>query len=406
MKKRRAIPLLLSLSMAAALLLSSCSEVPGQITETSSSTDGSVSASEIIDSAQTDGMDFSFSGRDENTEYDENSATEILFSDNESSVTGKGAAATGADVTITAAGTYLVKGSAPDATLTIDAAKTDKIQLVFDGVSISCTDGPAVYIKCADKVFITLADGSENFLSDGDSYEIVDDGSTLDAALFSKEDLTINGSGSLTVNGNYKHGIVSKDDLVITGGIITITSVKAGIDGKDCVKIGGGTIRITAGSDGIRSSNDEDTSRGYIYISGGTIDITAGNDGIQAETVLNITGGEFTIESGGGSANASTSSDGGWNSGWGSWGGFGGFGGTTQTTADEASAKGLKAGTELIITDGTFSLDSSDDSIHSNGNIAITNGIFSLLSGDRDPCGHQSRRFRRHDRYRKKLRGH
>ena len=295
MKKRRAIPLLLSLSMAAALLLSSCSEVPGQITETSSSTDGSVSASEIIDSAQTDGMDFSFSGRDENTEYDENSATEILFSDNESSVTGKGAAATGADVTITAAGTYLVKGSAPDATLTIDAAKTDKIQLVFDGVSISCTDGPAVYIKCADKVFITLADGSENFLSDGDSYEIVDDGSTLDAALFSKEDLTINGSGRLTVNGNYKHGIVSKDDLVITGGIITITSVKAGIDGKDCVKIGGGTIRITAGSDGIRSSNDEDTSRGYIYISGGTIDITAGNDGIQAETVLNITGGEFTI---------------------------------------------------------------------------------------------------------------
>lgn len=110
-------------------------------------------------------------------------------------------------MTITAAGTYLVKGSASDATLTIDAAKTDKIQLVFDGVSLSCTDGPAVYIKCADKVFITLADGSENFLSDGDSYEIVDDGSTLDAALFSKEDLTINGNGSLTVNGNYKHGI-------------------------------------------------------------------------------------------------------------------------------------------------------------------------------------------------------
>ena len=168
--------------------------------------------------------------------------------------------ADGADVTITAAGTYLVKGAATDATLTVNAAKTDKIQLVFDGVSLSCTDGPAVYIKCADKVFITLADGSENFLSDGSSYEIVDDGSTLDAALFSKEDLTVNGSGSLTVNGNYKHGIVSKDDLIITGGVITVTSVKAGIDGKDCVKIGGGTIRITAGSDGIRSSNDEDLS--------------------------------------------------------------------------------------------------------------------------------------------------
>lgn len=320
MKKRRAIPLFLSLCMAAALLLSSCSDTPGQIPGTSSSTDGStsVSASGIIDSAQTDGMDFSFSGRDENTEYDENSATEILFSEAGSRVTGTGATADGADVTITAAGTYLVKGAATDATLTVNAAKTDKIQLVFDGVSLSCTDGPAVYIKCADKVFITLADGSENFLSDGSSYEIVDDGSTLDAALFSKEDLTVNGSGSLTVNGNYKHGIVSKDDLIITGGVITVTSVKAGIDGKDCVKIGGGTIRITAGSDGIRSSNDEDTSRGYIYISGGTIDITAGNDGIQAETVLNITGGDFIIESGGGSANASTGADGGWNSGWGS----------------------------------------------------------------------------------------
>lgn len=212
MKKRRAIPLFLSLCMAAALLLSSCSDTPGQIPGTSSSTDGStsVSASGIIDSAQTDGMDFSFSGRDENTEYDENSATEILFSEAGSRVTGTGATADGADVTITAAGTYLVKGAATDATLTVNAAKTDKIQLVFDGVSLSCTDGPAVYIKCADKVFITLADGSENFLSDGSSYEIVDDGSTLDAALFSKEDLTVNGSGSLTVNGNYKHGIVSR----------------------------------------------------------------------------------------------------------------------------------------------------------------------------------------------------
>ena len=281
--KHKRLSFFISFLMLSAICLSSCENADIPLSETSTS-----DISEIISQIETGEMDFSYSDRDQNPDYDAESATLICFSDSGSTVTGNGASASGTDVTITAAGTYLLTGTASDAVLTVSASKTDKIQLVLNGLSLSCTDGPAVYIQSADKVFITLAENSENFLSDGNSYEITDDGSTLDAALFSKEDLTINGTGKLTVIGNYKHGIVSKDDLVVTGGILSITSVKVGLCGKDCVKINAGEITIDAGSDGIRSDNDEDTSCGYVYISGGTLHITAGNDGIQAETVLNI----------------------------------------------------------------------------------------------------------------------
>ena len=377
--KHKRLSFFISFLMLSVICLSSCENADIPLYETSTS-----DISEIISQIETGEMDFSYSDRDQNSDYDAESATLICFSDSGSTVTGNGASASGTDVTITAAGTYLLTGTASDAVLTVSASKTDKIQLVLNGLSLSCTDGPAVYIQSADKVFITLAENSENFLSDGNSYEITDDGSTLDAALFSKEDLTINGTGKLTVIGNYKHGIVSKDDLVVTGGILSITSVKVGLCGKDCVKINAGEITIDAGSDGIRSDNDEDTSCGYVYISGGTLHITAGNDGIQAETVLNIESGNIDMTTGGGSANASTTTGGAWNPGWGNWGGNrpGDFGNSSETTVDEESAKGLKAGTDLVITGGNFNIDSSDDSIHCNGNIAVTDGVFSLLSGD------------------------
>ena len=377
--KHKRLSFFISFLMLSAICLSSCENADISLSETITS-----DISEIISPIETGEMDFSYSDRDQNPDYDAESATLICFSDSGSTVTGNGASASGTDVTITAAGTYLLTGTANDAVLTVSASKTDKIQLVLNGLSLSCTDGPAVYIQSADKVFITLAENSENFLSDGNSYEIIDDGSTLDAALFSKEDLTINGTGKLTVTGNYKHGIVSKDDLIITGGILSITSVKVGLCGKDCVKINAGKITIDAGSDGIRSDNDEDTSCGYVYISGGTLHITAGNDGIQAETVLNIESGNIDMTTGGGNANASTTTGGTWNPGWGNWGGNrpGDFNNSSETTVDEESAKGLKAGTDLIITGGNFNIDSSDDSIHCNGNIAITDGVFFLLSGD------------------------
>ena len=332
-----------------------------------------------VEFADTSEMDFEFSNRDLIGEYSD--GTQIIFANGGSTVSGTGAVANGADVAITAAGTYIISGTA-DATLTVECGKEDKIQLVLNGVTLSSSDGPAIYIKSADKVFITLADGAVNTLSDGSSYEIVDEETTLDAALFSREDLTVNGMGTLNVNGNYKHGIVSKDDLVIASGVINVTSQNVGLNGKDCVKIADGTITIDAGSDGIRSDNEEDANRGYIYISGGKINIEAGNDGIQAQTVLKVDGGDITVKTGGGSANASSSSNGDFNYGWGMWGGGYGYGGSTSSSSTSESAKGFKAVSDIVISGGTFNIDSSDDSIHSNGSINITSGDFTISSGD------------------------
>lgn len=359
--------------LCCSLLFTSCNEQPPAGDGEGTEGNGKVETS--IETADTSPMDFSFSNRDHQTAYIEAGTTTITLSDSSCRVDGDGAVASGTNVTINKAGTYILIGSSANSRVTVEADETDKLQIVLNGVSIISEDGPALYIKSADKVFLTLADGMYNSLSDGSNYELVDEDTTLDAALFSREDVTINGSGRLTINGNYKHGIVSKDDLVITGGTLDITAKNVGLSGKDCVKITDADITVNAGTDGIRSDNDEDADRGYVYIESGTIDITAGNDGIQAETVLNIADGTFTLTTGGGSTNASTQSGGDFNPMWGMWGG-------TTSTVDEESAKGLKASSDILISGGTFTIDSSDDAIHSNGTVSITDGEFAIKSGD------------------------
>ena len=361
--------LLLALNMT--LVLTACGTQPTGEPKEETATE----AETEIETTDTSGMDFDFSNRDNQTAYNEAGATHIILSDNGIEIKGNGASLSDSGVTISLEGTYIISGSASNARITVDADKTAKPHIVLGGMSLTSADGPALFIRSADKVFVTLADGTENYLSDGASYELYDEDTALDASLFSREDITINGTGSLAVTGNYKHGIVSKDDLVITGGALTVTSQKVGLSGKDCVKIAEADIVIDAGSDGIRSDNAEDETRGYVYVESGNLQITAGNDGIQAETVLNITGGNFNITSGGGSTNASTQSGGYFNPMWGMWGG-------SASTANEESAKGLKASSDILISGGSFHIDSSDDSIHSNGTIHITDGQFQIQSGD------------------------
>ncbi len=323
--------------------------------------------------ADTSEMDFDFSNRDLDTSYTPTAT--VNLSDSGSSVTGTGVQINGNQITLTQKGTYLISGSLSNGSLKIAADTEEKLRVVLSGASITCQDGPALYIESADKVFLTLADGSENFLSDGTAYaedSTADtDSSSPDAALFCREDLTINGSGSLTVNGNCKHAIVSKDDLVITGGVLTVTAKKVGLNGKDCVKISGATVSITAGSDGIRSDNAEDANRGYIYIKDGSLTIDAENDAIQAESVLKIDGGTLTLKTNGGSANSSTDSGGNNRPSWG-----------TTSSASQESCKALKAGSDILISGGSFVIDSSDDAIHSNGSISIKDGSFTMASGD------------------------
>lgn len=285
---------------------------------------------------------------------------------------GSGATVDGTTITITSAGTYTITGTLRDGQIRVDTQDEETVKLVLNGATIACSTSAPIYVVNAEKTVIALAEGTKNYVTDGASYIIEDaESDEPDAAIFSNDDLTINGDGSLTVTANYNHGIAGKDDLKINGGQITITSVNDGIRGKDSVTVKDGTITVKAGGDGIQSNNDEDAEKGYVSIEGGTIIITAGEDGIQAETSLSVSAGEITVTSGGGSSTGSTSY---------TWGPQGME--SSATDSDTDSAKGLKAGVALTISGGTITIDSSDDSIHSNDRMTINGGTIRASTGD------------------------
>lgn len=305
----------------------------------------------------TDDMDFEFSNKDTTYDYDESEATTVKDSEKA--------------VKITADGTYVVSGE--HESITVSAPDTAKVRIILKNATVSNTSGPAIYIEKADKVFITAYKGTTNTLSDGTSYTGDFKDTNVDGAIFSKTDLTLNGEGTLNITGNYKCGAVSKDDLIICGLNLTVKSTGCALEGKDCVKIKDAAITVSSGGDGIRSTNTEKTNKGFVYIETGNIDITSGNDGIQAATVLKAANGNVKITAGGGAADTKQSS--------GSRN-MPGFGGNTQTTDDEESTKGLKAGSLIVIDEGSFEVSSKDDSFHSNGDIEINGGSFTAATGD------------------------
>ncbi len=307
----------------------------------------------IVDDALADisEMNFEYSVRDLKATYG-TGATKIELSDKAVLVSGFGVVVDGTAVTINAAGTYVISGKLTSGSITVAASKRDKIQLVFEGVNVTNPNGPALFIQSAEKVVLSLTTGWRNTLTDGSDYSATDKDTQLDAALFSREDLTINGSGTLNVNGNLKHGIVSNDDLIITGGNLNIQAKNVGLSGKDCVKINDGRITVTAGTDGIRSDNATDKTRGFVYISGGELNITAGSDALQAETVIRMVNGTLTATANGGSE-----------------------------CADRAG-KGLKATSDIRIEGGSITVDSSDDALNSNATVYMTGGTLNLRSGD------------------------
>ena len=157
------------------------------------------------------------------------------------SASGSGAVAEDSTVTISTAGTYIVSGNLTDGSITVTTSENDKVQIVLNGVKIVSSSGPAIDIQSADTCFITLAEGTQNSLSDGSAFASED----ANACIYATCDLTINGSGLLDVSGNYRHGVFSKDDLVVYGGSINVSAVEDGLNGKDSVKIGAGDIRLT-----------------------------------------------------------------------------------------------------------------------------------------------------------------
>ena len=292
------------------------------------------------------------------------------------SVNGPGVRVDGNKIAITAAGTYNISGTLKDGQIVVKAEDTESVNIILDGVNITYSKGAPVYVYNAGNMTIILADGSENFITDGDTYIFADSKSDEpNAAIFSKDDLTIGGSGSLTINANYYNGIQSKDDLMITGGNITVNAVNDGIKGRDSVTVRNANLTLDAGADGIQSNNTGDNNnKGYVSIESGTIDITAGEDGIQAATNLTIDGGDITIFSGGGNANnAKPVREDWWN-----------WGKKDDTDSDTAniSAKALKAAGNITIESGTINIDSSDDAIHSNDTLTINGGDIHVTSGD------------------------
>ena len=282
-------------------------------------------------------------------------------------------------ITITNGGTYVITGTSSDAQIIVDSASEENVYLVLNNANLTCSNSAPIYVKSAKNAIVVLPDGTENTITDSETYTLED--STTDepnAAIFSKDDLTIKGTGSLIVNANYNNGITSKDDLKITSGNISVTSADDGLMGKDSITIKGGNINIIASGDGLKSTNTEDTSKGYILIEGGTLNINSENDGIQAETNVNITDGTINITSGGGSINSSTKTDNMQNP----WGQWGQNNSSSNSTSDTSSAKAIKAVSNITIDGGNFNIDSSDDSLHSNDSLIINGGTFEISSGD------------------------
>jgi len=358
-----------------------------------SDTASSVSSAEIIN-ASTDTttigavtsvseLDFEnmFTSRDLDTGFDEESSANITLNGDVVEVSGNGVSVDGTTITITSEGTYIFSGTLNDGQIVVEAADTDKVQIVLNGVTITNDDSACIYVKSADKVFITLAKNSENTLQDtGSEYVQEDTETNVDGVIFSKDDITFNGDGTLNIKAGYANGIVGKDDVKFTSGTYNVTATGNALEGKDSIRIKDGTFNLISGSekDGIHTSNEEESGKGYIYIEGGEINISAEDDGIHAGTVLYIAGGTINVEKSyeglegdtiditGGDISVVSSDD--------------GLNASTSTSQDGFGFGGMGGGMDydenayIHVYGGNLYVNSQGDGIDSNGDLYIDGG--------------------------------
>ena len=402
-----------ALSMAIGIaLLAGCNTKA--TTQTTSSKEGSTEIQLLSTTVegQTSNIEVAYQAEDYYTDWNIEEVTKITLNGSEISAEGTGAEVEGSTVTITSGGTYVIGGKLNDGQIVVDSQDKEVVRLILNGAEITSSNSSPIYVKKAKKAVVSLEAGTTNKLSDSTNYVLEEGMDEPDATLFSKDDLTINGTGSLIIEANYNQAIASKDELKIMEGTIEVTSVGSGIKGKDMVAIKGGNIAIKATKDGIKSTNATDSSKGFVYIEDGNFNIVAGNDGIQAETDIKVLGGGFNLNTGGGSSDGEIHIE--------ELGGKGAEGmirpenegmtppmnqgtakleneevtssivqsnetsdnseGATGETSD--SFKGIKASGRISIDGGNFKIDSADDSIHSNTEIMINGGEFTILSGD------------------------
>ena len=419
MKKQSLIALLLAIVLLSAGCVNS---EAGSQAESSLSAESGTAAGTAADSS----ADY-FSDRDFEVGYDESESARITLSGESASCDSDAVAISGSTATITDEGSYILSGSLDDGMVIVDAEKTDKVHLILDGVTIHSETSAPLYILQADKVFVTTAADSENILSNGGTFTAIDENS-IDAVIFSKEDLTLNGSGTLTITSPAGHGIVSKDSLKVTSGSYDISCASHALSGKDDVCIANAGFTIVSGKDGIHAENTDDAALGFVYIQSGDFAISAEGDGISAASYLRIEDGSFSVTAGGGSENGEEHSSEFWGSFMGGGRQQGGRGGgftgeapaempenmpegapsdlpedmpqgempgeppdaaqsaeteeTADSSSDSTSMKGIKAGGELVVNGGTFTIDSADDAVHSNASVTVNGGTFAISTGD------------------------
>lgn len=465
--RRKRLCALLGSAVILSMTVTACSGTAADSTDTTES-------QQAVSTGDTLSYDDMFTDRDLDVGYEESDSVKISLSDDSTTVssgssdnsstddTVDGVTVDGNVITITSGGTYIISGTLTEGQLVVDA-DDEKVQLVLDNADITCATSAAIYVKSAGKTFITLAEGSENILMNTAEFEAIDD-NNIDAVIFSKDDLALNGSGTLTINSENGHGIVSKDDLKITGGTYNITAASHALSGKDSVRIAEGTFNLVSGKDGIHSENADDSSKGYVYIAGGEFTIDSTGDGIDASNIVQIDDGTFDITAGGGVENSTKTHEdnmmGGPGGGKGPQMGETPSGevpdgntpsgkaldgnapsgeapdgntpsekpsgeapqgdpgnnssensgsdnsssdretppekpdsntnqaaGTEQSESDtsdsdSASTKGIKADGRLYINGGTFTINSADDSVHSNSAVTINDGTYTLTTGD------------------------
>ncbi|WP_071131422.1 carbohydrate-binding domain-containing protein [Enterococcus timonensis] len=349
MRKRKIISILL---VSTSILLAAC-QSSADATDSSTTTDSTTAAVDTSDVTMTalaleKEDDLYGDYKEEDYNDDETTVdTTITLADDTATIDGSGASLKGTTLSITKGGNYLISGTF---TGTIEVNTTEEVHFILDGVTLTNETGPAINIIEAEKVIVTLAKDSENTISDGADYAAVGSDDP-NAAIYSKTDLTFNGSGELTVEGNYDNAIQSKDDLTFIAGTYQITAVNNAIKGKDKVAILDGDFTLTTTSgDAIQASNADETDKGFVAIDGGTLVVDSGSDGIQAETALYVQNATVDI--------------------------------TTDTTDETLSAKGLKAGNNLVVDSGTIKISTVDDGLHSDGDVTVNGGDFTIASGD------------------------
>lgn len=286
---------------------------------------------------------------------EDSSAVHIVLKDNATTADQETVSIDRNTINITAPGTYCISGSLSNGYIQVNSNEEGMVRLVLDNVSITHASGPAIAVLNAEYTAIMLADGSRNHLEDGSSYGLFQSDDDPDATLYSKDDLVIFGKGSLTVTGHYGDGIKSKDRLLLDADSLQITAVDDGLLGRDALIIKHGAISVDAGGDGLKTTNDEDADKGYIYIEQCDLKVDAATDAIAAETNVYIANGYFDLVSGGGEG---------------------------SSLVVGVSAKGIKAGTDLLIDGGYFVISSADDAVHANETVTINDGDFQLATND------------------------